>query len=234
MILCMIVKTRVKVYPDGTKKYIVYENPFAVGYEKDPVVTEEKIKVSDEEKERIEYMNMVRRRTKIYDYIYSNHFEYFITFTFSSDKVDRYDYDAVSSKLDNWLRYMRKKYGKFRYVIVPEYHEDKAYHFHAVVGGFAGRMIDSGKVFRGQIVYNVQDWRYGWSTATEIRDRHKVASYVTKYITKAFDDKCVPKGKKNYWSSVGLKLPVIENMDTVPEFDKEPDWQNDHVKIYVY
>ena len=37
--------------------------------------------------------------------------------------------------MSNWLRRMKRKYGKFDYIMIPELHKDGAIHFHGVTGG---------------------------------------------------------------------------------------------------
>jgi len=77
------------------------------------------------------------------------------------------------------------------HLIVPEYHrlkegeESPALHFHGLVSGsFA--MADSGlKTKNGQAILNMQDWKYGFSTAVGLcGDYQNVCKYICKYVTK--------------------------------------------------
>ena len=60
--------------------------------------------------------------------------DYFVTFTFNSDKVDRYNFSEVSKKLSKWIDNIKQKYGckDMGYIIVPEKHKDGAWHFHGL------------------------------------------------------------------------------------------------------
>lgn len=151
---------------------------------------------------------------KIYDIARSNYWEWFLTFTFSPEKVkDRTDYKELSSKLSNWLSRMRKECPDMVYLVVPELHKDgKSYHFHGLFANIDNLgLVDSGKVDKnGNTIYNVGSYKFGFTTAERIRDLGRSCSYLSKYITK---DLCVvTKGKKRYWSSRNVKLPVVEEL----------------------
>lgn len=153
-----------------------------------------------------------RNRTiqKVYEYARSNVFEWFVTMTFSPHKVDRYDYDACSRKLSDWLKSQRKNNAPFlKYIFVPERHKDGAWHFHGLISD-CGKMsfVDSTKKTEdGDIIYNIGSYRSGWTTATKICHAGKASNYITKYITKKND---TPEGKKRYWTSRNLKKPVFD------------------------
>ena len=155
------------------------------------------------------------RRTKnsILDIARSNNWDYFFTFTFSSDKVDRYNYSECSSKMSNWLKRMRRESDDLKYIVVPEQHKDGAWHFH---GLFANcdllGVVPSGVIDKktGREIFNVGKYRFGYTTATEIESVDKACSYISKYITK--DLCCVTHGKKRYWSSKNCDRPIEERI----------------------
>lgn len=150
---------------------------------------------------------------KIYDIARSNYWEWFLTFTFSPEKVqNRKDYGECSYILSKWLRNMRKLCPDMVYLVVPEQHKDGAYHFHGLFSGIDNMgLMDSGCTDKdGKTVYNVGRYKFGFTTATRIADYHKACSYLQKYITK---DLCaVTKGKRRYWSSRNVKLPEVEEL----------------------
>lgn len=120
-----------------------------------------------------------------------------------------------------WLRRVVLKW-----VIVPEQHEDGAYHFHGLVAGNLP-LTPSGKKWYNKVerklvpVYNVGNYEFGWTTATEILSPHKVSSYVAKYLTKQI---AVPKGKKCYWASKSLARPTVKYLSTTEKlFVHDPD-----------
>ena len=73
--------------------------------------------------------------------------------------------------MSNWLRRMKRKYGKFDYIMIPELHKDGAIHFHGVTGGLNAVICDSGVKHKGVTVYNCTDWNHGFTTLTKIRDK---------------------------------------------------------------
>ncbi len=136
----------------------------------------------------------------------ANSWEFFITFTFDPQKVDRYSWDAVSSKMSNWLNNTRKKAPDLRYLVVPEMHKDGAFHFHGLFSCCDGLgLVDSGVIRDGSKVYNVSSFRLGFTDAERVKQSDRAASYVMKYITK--DLVSVSKGKKRYWASRNLIRP---------------------------
>ncbi len=59
----------------------------------------------------------------------------------------------------------------------------------------------------GQYIYNIRQYKNGWTTATKIADTHKAVSYVIKYVTK---DLCeIAFGKRRYLPSNNLEMPII-------------------------
>lgn len=154
------------------------------------------------------------RRTKqmIYDYAISNHWEWFITMTFDGAKVDRYDYAEVSGVMSRWLQSQRKNNAPgLKYMLVPEQHEDGAWHFHGLLSN-CGKMKfkDLGFIDKksGRQQYRIPSFRSGRTNAQVIGDSDKAVNYITKYVTKESDG--LLRGKKRYWNSQNLELPEVE------------------------
>lgn len=128
--------------------------------------------------------NIKRAKDKAYDICYANRFDYFITFTLDSAKIDRYDRKDILRKINIWLNNsVRRK--NFKYIIFPEYHKDKAIHFHGLCSGNLA-LTDSGLITKkGQKIYNSGAWKYGFSTVIKLEGPYeRVINYVVKYITK--------------------------------------------------
>lgn len=230
-VICLLVKTKIKEYPDGTKIAYVYSSEFIkTNGSEESVLSSGNGVVSDpDELEHIQRRNLQKTKTRIRDYVLSNDFKYFITLTFADDRNDD---TRCFKKLENWLKYQKKKYGKFSYIFIPERHKDGCLHFHGVLGEFTGVIEYSGVKHKGAEVFNLSEWNYGYSTATLIQSKKKTASYVTKYITKNLSHDIVPKGKKKYWSSRGLTLPVETYYSDIPFSAKNEVWSNESVKIF--
>ena len=167
-----------------------------------------------------------RARRKVYDLIVSNSsLNCFITCTLDGKDFERNDTKTFVRKLNKWLDNLVQRTG-FKYVLVCEYHKkNKALHFHALCNADALRLQDSGTVLRPtggkpvrlataarqgykpeelRTVYNVSNWKYGFSTAIYTDDnRGAVANYVSKYITKD----CDKIGGRYYRHGGDLKTP---------------------------
>ena len=161
---------------------------------------------------REEYLRSSCARTinSIYDIARSNPWEWFFTFTFDPEKVNRYDYGECTKKFSVWLNNMRKVCPDMKYICVPEQHKDGAFHFHGLFTGVdALEYRFSGKLDKkGRCIYNIGNYNWGFTTATRIEDFHRASSYLCKYITK---DLCaVTSGKKRYWASRNVMRPAVE------------------------
>lgn len=179
--------------------------------------------------ERGERQNMSRARQIIYDLARSNEWNWFVTLTFDDSNVFRDDYDSVAKVLRSWTDLIG--HSGCKWLLVPEFHKDgRSFHFHGLVQGplsvvpgiyhnVDGRPDLEGKEVwykdkqSGQLhqVFNVSNWFYGWSTATEVLDQKRVSSYLTKqcigYMLKG-TQAVVPKGRKRYWASRSLLRPI--------------------------
>lgn len=165
------------------------------------------------------------RRTKqvVYDIAKSNDWEYFVTLTFNDKIVNGYDYDEVVNGLSQWLKNMRKKCSKLKYIVVPEKHPTSGrWHFHGLFMNCDELgLVDSGlKTEKGQCIYNLGKYKKGWSTAIHVDGRPNVCTYLTKYYTKEVFE--ISRGKKRYWASRNCDRP-IEYKYLLEGFEKDVD-----------
>lgn len=163
----------------------------------------------------------VRRVVK--DLSLCNKFDYFVTFTFSSDREivsDRLD-DEVTIKLYlKWRKEIRRKFPDMRYITVPEYHKKGGLHFHIVVGGVTAKDLMLSYWHdvecRGDMIpcYIVNSWKNGFSTATKIQgDSEAVIHYIMKYITKGAPDPRFFR-KHRFYCSQNCLRPVLEKEES--------------------
>lgn len=169
-------------------------------------------------------VSMKRTKAKVYNYAKCNDWDWFVTFTFSPDKVNRYDYDACIKVLSKWLNNLRRSSPLLSYLVVPERHKDGAWHFHGLFSGLNDKMIVwTGKYVVKRLhasggrsryvrtddkIYRFGSYKLGWMTATSVREKERVTSYICKYITKDLCDSSY--GRKRYWCSRNLVLPLEE------------------------
>lgn len=154
----------------------------------------------------------------IYDIARSNDWDYFLTLTFDPKKIDSFDYELVSKKLSQWIdNFKRKNAPDLKYILVPELHKSGRYHFHGLLKDIGNmKLINSGhKDSSGNVIYNLGNYKLGFSTVTKINDVRRCSSYISKYITK---DLCFNTfGKKRYWASRNLDEPVVTNLVLSPQ-----------------
>lgn len=163
-----------------------------------------------------------RTKKKIADYMLCNDFDLFATFTFDKLKVkDRNDISDLKKRMSLWLKNQQKRIGKFKYLIVSEFHKDGAIHFHAVLAGYKGVLVDSGVRAHGHGVFNIKGYRLGFTNVQKIYDTDKTLYYLRKYITK---DMPLISGKHRYWASHDLARPVVV-------YNPEP-WYTDVVPVW--
>ena len=190
--------------------------PFVDGFPEEKIV-DGMVRVHDIEEVERKAQDSVRSslgrtKSKVYQLARGHSWEWFITFTFSPGKCVRYEWDETAGRLSEWLSYQRKRHAgggyDLKYMVVPEQHKDGAWHFHGIFAGCSNRVLGlQPSAVSG--VWNANAWRWGFSTATPVKDELAVSNYITKYITK--DMVSVSKGKKRYWASRNLTPPAKVN-----------------------
>ena len=169
-----------------------------------------------------------RTVNQIYALSRSNRWDYFITLTIDPKKLDSSDFKLISDKLNIWTNNLKRRYcPDLKYIIVPELHKDKnKWHFHGLFANIDNLPLAfSGKVCVGKYIYdyakkpyatkifNLPLWKYGYSTATKVRDTAKASSYITKYITK--DLSRILQNQHRFLASQNVSRPVehVFNID---------------------
>lgn len=227
---------KIITYPDLTKQYRIYQNTIGSDDLSIPVRLHKKgdrnpfdgkvckdilVDIKDY-KNHVDEVSIKRTKKKVYDYAKSNEWQWFVTFTFSPDKVNRYDYDECTKYLSKWFNNLKRSSPALSYLVVPEQHKDGAYHFHGLFSGINERQIVwTGKYVVKRVpgnrskfvrtkekIYKIGSYKLGWMTATRVREMEKVTSYITKYITKDMLNGL--HGRKRYWCSRNLVLPLEE------------------------
>ena len=170
-----------------------------------------------------------RARKMVFDLAMCNpELDTFVTFTIAPDSsVDRYDVNAAVRRLGQWLSNRVRRKG-LRYVFVCELHKDGAAHFHGLLNSGAVKLVDSGiKDKRGNVIYNVTDWKLGFTTAVKLHgSRAAVCKYICKYISKSPDR----VGGRWYYSGGDLRRPTYEYMGaSAPE-----DWALEGFDRYTH
>lgn len=238
---------KVKFTPDGFCKVTCFTRKVykGIGYEALDMYSKEQLQLELCQKEkdlpkegdevpRVRQDSFKRSKDTIFEIAAANEWKYMVTFTVDKDKCDRYDEKAVKKAFSAWLYDMSKRKG-LKALIIPEFHKDKAIHFHGLINDSL-EMVHSGTYKiegekkpvkestlrrRGltpqaenvKEVYNVKGYKLGFSTAVQLDGNvTAVAFYMTKYCTKNLE-----KIFGNYYFCVGKvnrHLPFqICNMD---------------------
>lgn len=223
--------TKVYHYPNGLQQSVKCTSPiFSVPIPRSAKTVRQKPLLEDEDKKIRQRDDAIHRaHSRIRQIILSNEWKYFLTITFDDTKVDAHNSELVISKLQKWLNNQTSRNG-LGYVLIPEYHKkENRIHCHALVNGNL-EVVHNG-IYKVQgvkkpmhednikkyhipkyrvlyKVYNVLNWKYGFSTAIEVYGNPaRLANYVLKYMTKE-TGKIFGKG---YWCSKNIKLyPDIE------------------------
>ena len=174
------------------------------------------------------------RRAKItaFDYIMCNpDLNTFATFTYSPQAVEnKTSYEECYSKLSVWLS-NRVQRSDLKYVMVPEHTKAGDIHFHAIMNDTALRLeraysAKSGRPLshHGKPLYNITDWKYGFTSAELIPDsdgdRRAVAKYIFKYMGKQMGQKI---GGRYVLCGGDLQRPIYRYGETERDFLPDTD-----------
>lgn len=173
--------------------------------------------------------SVARARSRIREIALCNDWQYFVTLTLSEEHADRFDLPAWVRALGRWIGNYNKKYNtKLKYIIIPEQHKNGAWHAHGLFNNVAtSSLIRNENNYLDMPYYRA---RFGYISLGSVRDHQRVASYITKYVTK---DSCrtadnMNSGAHLFYASRGLDGKIV-----VWQGDAEfkPTWENDFVGI---
>lgn len=169
--------------------------------------------------------SLIRSKRNVFEYAFSNDWDYFATFTINKNKFDRYNLNAYHTAFSHWLRnYFRRKFNdNVQYLCIPEMHKDGAWHEHALIKGISKqhfKLFDINdklphyirkKLLSGGEIYNCPAYakKFGFCTFEPVRNAEACAKYITKYITKDMFNSVNVFGAKVYYASRGIKKAEV-------------------------
>ena len=189
--------------------------------------------------------NISRARSTVAELGICNPWELFATLTINAEKYDRYNLKLILKALSQWIRDINKKHGcNIKYLLIPEQHQDGAWHFHGFFMGIPPDLLTlfmlsdrlpnyiRNKLKRGEAVYNWQAYakKFGFIDLEPIRDRQAATYYILKYITKDLDRSVTEQGAHLYFASQGLNRSKEIKRGTMAA-TIAPDFENDYCKI---
>jgi hypothetical protein len=230
----MVYNCKVLSYPVGNH-VTIYNKSFTRGetVKKDNLTKVKNYNKQYRSNEQIQHSLDVassRAKNKVYQIARCNKWEWFITLTFDRTKTDASDYDLIINRLNKFLHNLKNSScPNLKYLIVAELHADnKHYHFHGLLANCEGLKFKFWKIDSksNKPIFNILNWKWGYTTASQVENTQRVSSYITKYITKDVDRHLAEKNR--YYFSRNCELPD-EILCTVDE-DKFLQLYNDDIE----
>ncbi len=162
--------------------------------------TEPKKPITDYELLENKHRALRRSKSVIRKKIIEGNLDHFLTLTYKENKLD------LKEAWKDWKKFIRlvlKKYPELKYLVICERQKRGAIHFHAAVHGFMHansiralwlRVIGEGNI-------DIKRKRHNQSL-------HGLAKYITKYLTKQFDE--LESFKNIYRCSKNIKLKITK------------------------
>lgn len=200
----------VKFYRDGLYKLIKFKRCLTARLPED----------REQGSDRVEgkYAQAISRaKSVIYQVAVCNDWDFFVTFTIDRTKFDRYEFKPFYKSFSQWIRDHRKKYGsKIEYLLIPEQHEDGAWHMHGFMRGIPQDQLSRFVLgVHPQRLCKDEFWnwglaskKFGYCSLSEIRDPMGCAAYACKYVTKELLETNTRFGAHLYMCSIGLRRAV--------------------------
>lgn len=203
-----------RVFPDGMVQFRILSSDFYSGDE----VDRSQGQPDDQNADTYKRISCYKSKQLMFDIARSNTWDYFITLTYDSARLDRYDYSEVYDKTQTFIRYLRR-HGCL-YLLIPELHKDGAIHVHGLIQGSLPLVFSGHYDKCHREVYNAVGYRLGWSHLTKVDSQARVSTYMTKYVTKELLS-AVPFGRRRFWASRSLFRPKMMRL-YIPRENIEP------------
>ena len=190
-----------------------------------------------------------RSRSRIFELVFCNPWEWFFTATLDSKKFNRSDLAVFHKCFVVFVRNYNSKYKtKIKFLMIPERHADGiSWHMHGFLHGVPvehlhrfqlgdamGKHLAS-KVKQGFEIYNWPAYqeRFGFCDLEPIRNKEAVSKYVTKYVTKDLARNVQDKNAHMYYRSRGLsRATVIAEGTLPPGILPPPDYHDTYIAIW--
>lgn len=241
--------TTVKNFNNIILKVTTQKCARVAGVEDEEFLFIEKGSVNDEKLEN----NIIRARSKIFEYSICNPWEWFCTFTIDKTKYNRYDLENYHKNLAQFIRdYNKKNSLDIKYLFIPETHKDGAWHEHGFLMGLPVDQLEAfnlqmklpkyirGKLKENQEVYNWCGYaeKFGFCDLEPIRNHEACSKYVTKYISKNLATSVKGVNAHLYYCSKGLNVAETIKKGTlstaIEEVPTMNSFSNDYVAVRQY
>jgi len=172
-----------------------------------------------EKKRQVALQNRIRTKTSAHRLIESNVFQYpdinnrpytpkFVTLTFAKHITDTKRANRIYSQFMQRLNYLiyKTKCSRLSYLVVIEFTKQGRIHYHTL---FFNLPVVAKPLLE-------QTWGQGYVNIKAVTKVPNLAHYMTKYMTKGFDDVRL-EGKKRYFTSKNLLKPIVVREEDVVE-----------------
>lgn len=143
--------TLASIYFKSNKKIQKKSCPFDYNGErfKLDLETGELRRYTKQECQKIAYCSVERTKILLNMLLEMNDFDWFCTLTFDKTRIERTNDLQVYNAYKKYINNIKKQFPSFKYITVPERHEDLCIHFHLLIGGLTTKQLgleNSGKV----------------------------------------------------------------------------------------
>lgn len=206
--------TREKIYKNGIHK--LQKNSFDIFVGK-PIKNIHNGASTLEDLEEYAKKHLKAKKEKILDLaLNNNHWQYFVTLTFSDKELGgEYSHEKAIELLRKWIDNQKHQNRNMSYLLVSELHKSGRLHFHGIFANvpkwqlIEARYPKNNRLIKinGKQIYNLSNYKLGFTTVSEVEDQERVSSYISKYITKELINL---KFKKAFWYSRDLDKPKLD------------------------
>ena len=167
----------------------------------------------------MEYKNVLRSARQVKRLVLANEKIWKTFFTLTFEGVGAKDIDYANKRFNIWRTYMKQLKSDFACIGVPEFQKRGVIHYHLLTNvdyndfsilSEKERHIWNDKKKTWQIGRDIKGWKYGINMAKDLKGMN-VIGYITKYLTKDFDNRLYSRRK--YFYTRNIKRPIESNLD---------------------
>ena len=182
--------------------------------------------------------NISRARSAVLGLSMCNDWQYFVTATLNKAKYDRFNLDAWRNDFSRWIRNQRQIHGHdFKYVLIPEQHDDGAWHMHGIVSGVPWDFLERFEymkhppklVAKGYRYHAAMMEKFGFNSFGKIQNKAAVSRYILKYIAKGLGESDLNNGSHLFYASQKLNRPQVIKEGCSTCILTEVDFKNDYL-----
>lgn len=207
--------TREKIYKNGTHKLKKSSYDTFVGKIS---LNQHNGTSTDDELQKYVKRHLKEKKEKILDLaLNNNHWKYFVTLTFDKESFKNgiYNHEEALTLLSKFIDNQKHQNPYMSYLMVAEFHKSGQLHFHGLFANVSNWNLQPARnpktnrlIYKnGKQIFNLINYKIGFTTVSYVESQEKVSSYISKYITKQL---ITLKFKKAYWYSRDLEKPKLK------------------------